>query len=150
MNRFPAIPTIALALALGANSQEAKPNAAELAASSGVTPCTGTDVSERECEKRDTARLFLLMGKPEAALRILCNTRSAIEVFRPGGALGSDKYEENAAGNVRCLQSVGVEPITQGRKSSLQEDVVPRTNSRSGTAPIPASTPRDAESGYVD
>jgi hypothetical protein len=113
-SRLIATPIITLALALGATAQEAKPNTAELAASSGVTPCAGTDATERECEKRDTARLFLLMGKPEAALRILCNTRSAIEVFRPGGPFGSDKYEENAAGHIRCLQSVGVEPAQAG------------------------------------
>jgi hypothetical protein len=93
--------------------QEPKPNTAELAASSGVTPCVaaGADAASlRECEKRDTARLFLIAGKPEAALRILCNTRTAIEVFRPSGALGSDKYEDNIAGNKGCLQSVGLEP----------------------------------------
>jgi hypothetical protein len=102
-------------------SQEAKPNTtnpntAELAASSGVTPCieAGADAaSQRECEKRDTARLFLVAGNPEAALRILCNTRTAIEVFRPNGALGSDKYEDNVAGNKRCLQAVGLE--TKGK-----------------------------------
>jgi hypothetical protein len=100
-----------------AMAQDAKPNAtaastAELAAGGGVTPCIGAGVdaaSLRECEKRDTARLFLIVGKPEAALRILCNTRSAIEVSRPAGALGSDKYEDNVAGNRRCLQSVGLE-----------------------------------------
>ena len=72
-----------------AMSQEAKPNTtnpntAELAASSGVTPCIGAGAdaaSLRECEKRDTARLFLIAGNSEAALRILCNTRTAIEVF---------------------------------------------------------------------
>jgi hypothetical protein len=98
-------------------SQEAKPNAtstntAELAASTGVTACIGTGAdaaSLRECEKRDTARLFLIAGKQEAALRILCNTRTAIEVFRPNGALGNDKYEDNVAGNNRCLQAVGLE-----------------------------------------
>jgi hypothetical protein len=63
-----------------------------------------------ECQKRETARLFIILGKPEAALRILCNTKAAIEVFRPTGPLGSDKYEDNAAGNKRCLETVGVDP----------------------------------------
>lgn len=37
------------------------------------------------------------------------DTRAAIEVFRPSGALGSDKYEDNIAGNKGPLQSVGLE-----------------------------------------
>jgi hypothetical protein len=99
-------------------AQETKPNTqaaattAELAAAVRVTPCIGAGadpITLRECEKRDTARLFLLLGKPDAALRILCDTRTAIEVFRPGGALGSDKFEDNVAANKRCLQSVGLE-----------------------------------------
>src|SRR5580692_11168977 len=86
-------------------AQDATPNVAELAAATSVNSCIGAGVdadSQRECEKRDTARLFLIVGKPEAALRILCNTRPAIEVFRPNGPLGSDKYEDNMAGNTRC------------------------------------------------
>lgn len=100
-------------------AQDTKPNTqaatatAELAAAGGVTPCIGAGadpITLRECEKRDTARLFLLLGKPDAALRILCDTRTAIEVFRPGGALGSDKFEDNVAANKRCLQAVGLDP----------------------------------------
>jgi len=116
IGRAVAMAAVLVGITCAARGQEPKPTAAELAANSGVTACTGTDISERECEKRDTARLFLLMGKPEAALRILCNTRSAIEVFRPGGALGSDKFEDNAAGNAACLKSVGLEPIVHLNK----------------------------------
>jgi len=103
---------VGMAIAQEPKSNVTAPSTAELAAASGVTACigTGADASSlRECEKRDTARLFLIAGNPEAALRILCNTRSAIEVFRPSGALGSDKYEDNVAGNNRCLQAVGLE-----------------------------------------
>jgi hypothetical protein len=32
----------------------------------------------------------------------------AQEVFRPNGALGSGKYEENIAANRRCLEVVGI------------------------------------------
>ena len=94
-------------------AQEKKSTIEELAAAGGITPCvvpTGDTVGQRECEKRDTARLFFMAGQPNAALRILCNTRAAIEVFRPNGPVGSDKLEDNAAGNKRCLQDVGVEP----------------------------------------
>jgi len=38
----------------------------------------------RQCQKRDTARLFLIAGKPEMALRILCNTIEAHVVFGEG------------------------------------------------------------------
>ena len=58
-----------------------------------------------ECEKRETGRLFIILGKPEAALRILCNTRPAIEAYRP---FGDDRGTNNAAANTRCLQEVGL------------------------------------------
>lgn len=90
-------------------AQDTKPNVSELAAAGGITPCTGDTVAQRECEKRDTARLFFMVGQTKAALRVLCNTRAALEVFRPTGPFGSDKSEDNAAGNKRCLQEVGVE-----------------------------------------
>lgn len=104
----------ALVLVGVAIAQESKPSTAEVAAAAGgITPCVEANADptgQRECEKRDVARLFLIAGHPDAALRILCNTRAAIEVFRPGGALSSDKYEDNVAGNKKCLQEVGVEP----------------------------------------
>lgn len=54
--------------------------------------------AKRECEKRDTARLFLVAGKPDAALRLLCSTNEARAAF------GDDKNGEPT----KCLQSVGV------------------------------------------
>jgi hypothetical protein len=78
--------------------------AAEAAASSGpVTPCTSMaemrdTEGKHECEKRDTARLFLMAGRPDAALRLLCATNESRAAF------GDDKNGEP----LRCLQSVGV------------------------------------------
>jgi hypothetical protein len=112
MKRFVFPITTVLVLTGILMAQEAKPNLAELAAATTVATCSSPandPAIAHECEKRDTARLFLIMGKPEAALRILCNTRPAIEVFRPNGALGSDKYEDNVAGNKACLQAVGID-----------------------------------------
>ena len=34
-----------------------------------------------ECQKRETARLFIALGKPEAAMRILCTTKVARDAF---------------------------------------------------------------------
>jgi hypothetical protein len=77
----------------------------EAAVASGpVTPCVSqadlrdTD-AKHECEKRDTARLFLIAGKPEAALRMLCVTTEARAAF------GDDKNGTP----VKCLKSVGVD-----------------------------------------
>jgi hypothetical protein len=76
----------------------------EVAISSGpVTPCTSMAEmrdaeGKHECEKRDTARLFLIAGRPDAALRLLCSTNEARAAF------GDDKNGEPA----KCLQSVGV------------------------------------------
>jgi hypothetical protein len=73
-------------------------------ASGPVTACVSqvglrdTD-AKRECEKRDTARLFLIAGKPDAALRMLCATTEARAAF------GDDKNGTPA----RCLKSVGVD-----------------------------------------
>jgi hypothetical protein len=91
---------------------EEKPsdNVANLAASMSIMPCFGPGdaVNIHQCELRETARLFLIAGQREAALRILCETTPAQEVFRPNGALGSGKYEENIAANRRCLEVVGI------------------------------------------
>lgn len=76
----------------------------ELAIASGpVTPCTSLaemrdSEGKHECEKRDTARLFLIAGKPDAALRLLCATNESRVAF------GDDKNGEPT----KCLQSVGV------------------------------------------
>jgi hypothetical protein len=77
---------------------------AELAAASGpVTPCTSMaemrdSEGKHECEKRDTARLFLIAGKPDAALRLLCATNESRAAF------GDDKNNEP----IKCMQAVGV------------------------------------------
>lgn len=92
-------------------TQQSPPdNTAALAASMNVMPCSGTGVdpgSQHQCELRETARLFLIVGQREAALRILCET-PALEVFRPEGALGSGKFEQNIAANRRCLEAAGI------------------------------------------
>lgn len=38
-----------------------------------------------ECQKRETARLFIALNKPEAALRILCSTKVAKDAFSAAG-----------------------------------------------------------------
>jgi len=34
-----------------------------------------------ECQKRETARLFIILGKPEAAVKVLCTTKAARDAF---------------------------------------------------------------------
>jgi hypothetical protein len=96
-----------------AAAQEKSPSddVAALAASMSMQPCSGTGVdpgSQHQCELRETARLFLVVGQREGALRILCETTPALEVFRPEGALGTGKYEQNIAANRHCLEVVGI------------------------------------------
>ena len=38
-----------------------------------------------ECQNRETARLFMILDKPEAATKVLCTTKAAREAF--GGDL---------------------------------------------------------------
>lgn len=100
----------------GANAQQNGPKTAavaELAAAHAINACTinGNDGNgQKECEKRDTALLFLLLDQREAATRILCSTNVAIQAFRPAGALGSDKYNDNVEANKRCLEATGLVP----------------------------------------
>lgn len=110
--RFAVLGIVGFMLAGSAWTQE-KPsdNVAALAAAMTVQSCSGTGVdpvSQHQCELRETARLFLIVGQREAALRILCETTPALEVFRPEGALGSGKFEQNIAANRRCLEVAGV------------------------------------------
>jgi len=90
------------ATVLSQQSQDAKSVADAAVASGPTTVCVGlnqTDLrGQVECEKRDTARLFLVAGKPEAALRLLCATTEARAAF------GDDK---NGVPD-KCLQSVGI------------------------------------------
>jgi len=94
-----------------AQTQEKPDNSAALAASMGVTTCSGTGVdpgAQHQCDLRETARLFLVAGQREAALRILCETTAAQEVFRPEGALGKGSYDQNIAANRKCLEAAGI------------------------------------------
>jgi hypothetical protein len=102
---------VAFILAGSAWAQGPSDTTAALAASMNVQPCSGTGVdpgSQHQCELRETARLFLVVGQREAALRILCETTPALEVFRPEGALGPGKFEQNIAANRRCLEAAGI------------------------------------------
>jgi hypothetical protein len=92
--------------------QDAKvPSVAELASAHAINACTinaSDGNGQKECEKRDTALLFLLLGKRETATRILCSSNVAIQAFRPEGALGSDKFNDSVAANKRCLEASGL------------------------------------------
>jgi hypothetical protein len=104
-------PTLAALFVLAAAVHAQEPSTADRAAAHSIQPCTinaSDGNGQKECEKRDTALLFLLAGQKEPALRILCNTHVALEVFRPNGPLGTDKYEDNVSANKRCLESVGI------------------------------------------
>ncbi|HEV2395810.1 MAG TPA: hypothetical protein VGS27_02560 [Candidatus Sulfotelmatobacter sp.] len=64
-----------------------------------------TTERDEDCARRDTARLFLMAGKTEVALRILCNTNAAMSAFRPNGALDNDK---SYTGLGACLKAIGL------------------------------------------
>jgi hypothetical protein len=98
---------LGLVLCVPALGQDQKSTGPEAAAASGpVTPCTSMaemrdTEGKHECEKRDTARLFLVAGKPDAALRLLCATNEARAAF------GDDKDGVP----VKCLREVGVKAV---------------------------------------
>jgi len=102
MSKSIAVALLGLSLSIPVLAQDK--SAADVAISSGpVTPCTSMaemrdSEGKHECEKRDTARLFLIAGKPNAALRLLCATNEARAAF------GDDKNGEP----FKCMQSVGV------------------------------------------
>ncbi len=52
------------------------------------------------CEQRDTARMFIIAGRPDAALRILCATKEARTAFG-----------ETTPESLKCLKSVGLESM---------------------------------------
>ncbi len=60
-----------------------------------TTPCEGLTgalpEAITECQKRETARLFVVLGRPEAALRVLCSTKVAKDAF---GTAGLDCVKE--------------------------------------------------------
>ena len=45
----------------------------------GITGALPEAISE--CQKRETARLFIILGKPEAAVRILCTAKVVRDAF---------------------------------------------------------------------
>ncbi len=54
----------------------------------GIPPTTGCEgitgalpEAISECQKRETARLFIILGKPEAAVKVLCTTKAARDAF---------------------------------------------------------------------
>lgn len=116
MQALKAIATVMLGLALCvpdlAQDKPSENKTAELAASMTTVACFGQGDAGNihQCELRETARLFLIAGQKEAALRILCESTPAQEVFRPEGALGKGSYDQNVAANRRCLESAGIKP----------------------------------------
>ncbi len=95
---------IALTLSIPVMAQDkpdTKPTPADAAIVSGPVAVCNPNETGSDCDKRDLARMFLIAGKPEAALRVLCST------FAARAAFGDDTH-----GGVpsKCLQSVGVEP----------------------------------------
>ena len=81
--------------------------------SASTVSCQTSDPKlTHECLLRETARLFLAAGKPQAALRLLCNSTTAQETFRPGGSLrlpSNGGLSENEEGIKRCLAAVGLQ-----------------------------------------
>jgi len=102
---------IALTLCLTAAAQD-KPTTADAAAASGVvTLCSAGTGSTSECEKRDLARLFLIAGKPEAVLYMLCNTKEARSTFHDDYSDGHNWIQTDLP--VKCWQAVGLKPLTK-------------------------------------
>ena len=97
---------LALTLCVGAQQPQATPSTAEMATAHNTNACgNGSDASQKECSKRDTALLFLLLGQREAAVRILCTTDAAVEGFRPYLHTSS---AENIEANKKCLEAAGL------------------------------------------
>jgi hypothetical protein len=67
-------------------------NIAPTTACEGLTGAIPEAITE--CQKRETARLFVVLGKPEAALRVLCSTKVAKDAF---GAASLDCVKETKA-----------------------------------------------------
>ena|ERR1700690_4001491 len=105
------IAIVFLLSAAAAWAQE-KPQTNDPSTAAGYTttmPCVATDAEiSHQCILRETARLFLLAGQREAALRILCSTQPAQEAYRPGGPLNTAKWQENAEAIRRCLVASGI------------------------------------------
>ena len=86
-----AIATLALSLSAMAQDQpkaeKQKVNNPEViqpsTACEGITGALPEAISE--CQKRETARLLIILGKTEAATKVLCTTKAARDAF--GGDL---------------------------------------------------------------
>ena len=102
MSGITAVSVLVLASTLSLSAQDAKGVSSEaaVAISPAVNCAAGSnnENADTDCEKRDTARFFLIAGQTEAVLRILCSTRAAIRAF--------DKFD----GEKGCLKSVGLDP----------------------------------------
>ena len=111
-----AIGVLFLCTTSAAFSQNTKP--VEPLINNPVAGCTTAGYSnalalDEDCAKRDTARLFLMAGKLEVALRVLCNTNAAMSAFRPNGVLDNDK---SYTGLGACLKAVGLGKPEAGAK----------------------------------
>ena len=90
-----------LALCISAQAQdrtESKSTAEAAIASGPVTVCVSNEPGS-DCEKRDLARMLLIAGKREAALRVLCSTLAARVAFG----------DEAKGIPSKCLQAVDIE-----------------------------------------
>ncbi len=74
------VPTIA--------QEQPKPDKPKMENPETIPPTTGCEgitgalpEAITECQKRETARLFVILGKPEAAMRVLCTTKVARDAF---------------------------------------------------------------------
>ena len=105
-----------LGLSVSASAQDKSAKSSADSASRPVTVCAvavGTiNVTSEiltdaitECQKRDTARLFLIAGKPNAALRLLCDTGSARVAF--GDDYEAERHQWiHPAVPQKCLQAL--------------------------------------------
>jgi len=111
LKQFALIVALLLGASVAQAQEKSSDNAPALAASMSVVSCSGPGVDpgiQHQCDLRETARLFLVAGQREAALRILCETTAAQEVFRPEGALRNGSFEQNVAANKKCLEVAGI------------------------------------------
>jgi hypothetical protein len=85
-----AVPVLLLILGAPAFSQDVakadKPKVQNPEAIPPTTACEGMTgalpEAISECQKRETVRLFIILGKPEAAVRILCTAKVAKDAFK--------------------------------------------------------------------
>lgn len=68
--------------------EQAKPDKPKVENPEAIPPTTGCEgitgalpEAISECQKRETARLFIILGKPEAAVKVLCTTKAARDAF---------------------------------------------------------------------